>query len=567
MQQEISSQAKGEMDRSAARVLPAPAAEGDPERAGRGQRAGRGDRVAARRRPTRPRCRSRSSRRWSASSRSSSACTPTPPRRRPCATGSTGWSTLPWGKPTKDNLDLDGGAADPGRGPLRPGEGQGAHHRVPGRAQAQGQDEGPAALLRRARPAWARPRSAARSRAPWAASSCASRWAACKDEAEIRGHRRTYVGSMPGRIIQGIQQAGSNNPVFMMDEVDKIGADYRGDPSSALLEVLDPEQNNTFRDHYLGVPFDLSNVMFICTANLTDTIQPAFLDRMEVHPPLRLHRGGEGRDRQAPHHPQAARGARHHRPSTSLFTRQGAARRSSTATRARPGCATSSARSRPSAARSRGKVAEGAAGHDRASRPPSLHQVPGRAQDPARGDPQEGRGRRRHRPGLDGHRRRHHVHRGHAPCKGKGRLTLTGSARRRDEGVRPGRALLRAHARARSSASRTTSSRRHDLHVHVPEGAIPKDGPSAGITMATAMHLGASPNRPVRRVGGHDRRDHAARQRAADRRPQGEDAGRAARRHHDRARARSSTRRSWTRSRRTSSAGSRSTSWTRWTRC
>ncbi len=302
------------------------------------------------------------------------------------------------------------------------------------------------------------------------------------DEAEIRGHRRTYVGALPGRIIQNIHQAGTNNPVFMMDEVDKIGADFRGDPSSALLEVLDPEQNHSFRDNYLGVTFDLSNVMFITTANMLDPIQPAFRDRMEI-----IQLSGYTEEEKveiAKRHLIPKQLGEHGLKNNQIqFTDQGI--------RAIINHYTQEAGlrnlEREIAAVCR-KVAKQVAIGEKKIRKihtDNLDQFLGRpkvfqeellkrdqigvatglAWTPVGGDV---------------------LFVEATAMRGRGALTLTrqlGDVM--NESAQAALSYARSHAKELGISEDFFS--RHDIHVHVPEGAIPKDGPSAGVTMATAI--------------------------------------------------------------------------------
>jgi ATP-dependent Lon protease len=315
-----------------------------------------------------------------------------------------------------------------------------------------------------------------------------------KDEAEIRGHRRTYVGSMPGRIIQGIHQAGSNNPVFMMDEVDKIGADYRGDPSSALLEVLDPEQNNSFRDHYLSVPFDLSGVMFICTANLTDTIQPAFLDRMEV---IRLSGYTEEEKIEiAKRHIVPKQLEEHGLTAENLAVPDKALRAMISGYTREAGLRNLEREIASVSRKVARKVAEGHTEPVKIS-PNTLHKYLGAPKIlPDEILKQDAVGIAM---GLAWTATGGDVMFIEATAmKGKGRLTLTGSLG--DVMKESAQAALSyARTRARQFGIKDEYFASHDLHVHVPEGAIPKDGPSAGITMATAI-LSVLTNRPIKRA-------------------------------------------------------------------
>jgi ATP-dependent Lon protease len=316
-----------------------------------------------------------------------------------------------------------------------------------------------------------------------------------RDEAEIRGHRRTYIGAMPGTIIRAMRDAGANNPLLMIDEIDKMGADFRGDPSSAMLEVLDPEQNGTFRDHYLDLPFDLSNVMFVTTANTLDTVPGPLRDRMEVIQlagysqadkleiakrylvPRQIERNGLSRSRIA-FSDQALRAI------ISDYTREAGVRQLE--------------REIGSVCRKVARqVAEGKATRKVAVSEPRVHELLGKRRFFS-----ESR-RRTSRPG---------VATGLAwtpvggdvlfieatAMPGKGRLAITGQLGEvMKESAQAALSYIRSNAAEVLPDLDDDWFAEHDIHIHVPAGATPKDGPSAGIAIATALASLLS-GRPVR---------------------------------------------------------------------
>jgi len=303
-----------------------------------------------------------------------------------------------------------------------------------------------------------------------------------RDEAEIRGHRRTYVGAMPGRIIQGLRRCGSNNPVFMMDEVDKIGADFRGDPSSALLEVLDPEQNFSFRDNYLGVQYDLSKVMFITTGNLLDPIQPAFRDRMEV---LRLPGYTEDEKLEIAFRHLVPKQIEENALNKNLiYFTKGAVKKIISFFTREAGVRNLEREIASVCRKVARKVAEGKK---------HLTRITSQNIERYLGPPKVFRDQlqKKNRVG---------VATGVAwtaaggeilfvettKMKGKGNLTLTGSL---GDVMKESAQAALSYAKSNSKGLGIDSQifSKNDFHIHIPEGAIPKDGPSAGVTMLTSL--------------------------------------------------------------------------------
>lgn len=314
-----------------------------------------------------------------------------------------------------------------------------------------------------------------------------------RDEAEIRGHRRTYVGALPGRIIQGIKQAGTNNPVFMLDEIDKIGSDFRGDPSSALLEVLDPEQNNSFADHYLAVPFDLSNVMFITTGNLTDTIPGPLRDRMEI---LYLSGYTEEEKLQIAKKYLVPKQLDEHGITTKILQISDSAVQQIISHYTREAGVRNLEREIANLCRKVAKqVAEGKAETfnlvaknvekylgvpkylpEEEMKVNEVGVATGLAWTEAGGDV---------------------IYIEATMMKGKGNLTLTGQL---GDVMKESAQAALSYIKSRASGLGLSDDlfSNIDMHIHVPAGAIPKDGPSAGITMATSI-ASALTGRPVRK--------------------------------------------------------------------
>jgi ATP-dependent Lon protease len=307
-----------------------------------------------------------------------------------------------------------------------------------------------------------------------------------RDEAEIRGHRRTYVGAMPGTIIRALRDAGSNNPLFMIDEIDKMGADWRGDPASAMLEVLDPEQNSSFRDHYLDVAFDLSRVMFITTANTLDTVPGPLLDRMEV---INLAGYTEEEKLQIARRYLVPRQVERNGLRRSRLTFSDSALRTIIADYTREAGVRNLERQIGTIARKIARqVAEGKLAKQRVNisekrvrellgRPRFLSETRRRTREPG-----VATGLAWTPVGGDV------LFIEATAMPGSGKLTITGQLGDvMRESAEAALSYVRAHIAQLAPGLPEQWFAEHDLHLHVPAGATPKDGPSAGITMATAL--------------------------------------------------------------------------------